>query len=463
MKPVLLSAILAALPQASFAGPALTIYNNDFAVVRETLPLDLQPGVNAVAFSGVTTRVEADSVLLRDRSGQVALRVLEQSYRAEAASESLLLSLHEGRTLDFLVRDRDAREHIVQGRVVRSGHAAQGEAATPIIEVDGRLRFSLPGQPVFPSLGDDAILQPTLAWQLHADKAARIDAELGYITGGLRWEAAYNLVAPETGDKVDLVGWVTVINESGKRFDEASIKLMAGEVNRVRPDMQLFTRSKSMMPMAAMIDEAPAGVTEKSFDEFHLYSLPRPVTLRDRETKQVEFLRGMGVHAPQLYIYDVNKYGSKVATVREFKNSAENGGLGLPLPRGRARFYRQDNADGRMEFVGEDSLDHTARNETVRLRTGDVFDIAVERRQSDAAMSSRNDFREESFEIKLRNRKTTPVEVRITEHLQAGPNWKLVEQSDPHEKLDASRVEFRVILQPDVERVVTYRVRYEWR
>lgn len=462
MKTALFSAALALLPQVSFAGAALTIYNNDFAVVRETLPLDLQPGVNAVAFAGVTTRVEADSVLLRDRSGRVALRILEQSYRAEAASESLLLSLHEGRTLDFLVRDRDAREHVVQGRVVRSGHAAQGEAATPIIEVDGRLRFALPGQPIFPSLGDDAVLQPTLSWQLHADKAARLDAELGYITGGLRWEAAYNLVAPETGDKVDLVGWVTVTNESGKRFDDASIKLMAGDVNRVVPEMQMIGRSKSMMTMTAMMD-AGAGVTEKSFDEFHLYSLPRPVTLRDRETKQVEFLRGTGVHAPQLYIYDLHKYGPKVATVREFKNTSENGGLGLPLPKGKARFYRQDNADGRMEFVGENSLDHTARNETVRLRTGDVFDIAVERSQSDASMSSRNDFREEAYTIKLRNRKTTPVEVRITEHLQSGPNWKLVQQSDPHEKLDAARLEFRVTLQPDVERIVTYRVRYDWR
>ncbi len=461
MKPISLASLLASLPLALAAGPALTIYNQNFAVVRETLPLDLQAGVNTVHFSGATTQVEADSVVLRDVSGQVPLRILEQSYRADAASEGLLLQMHEGKELDFLVRDQQGREHPVRGRVIRSGHRAGGEAATPIVEVDGKLRFSLPGQPIFPSLGDDAILQPTLSWQLHSERAARLEAELGYITGGMSWQAAYNLIAPERGDQVDIVGWVTVNNSTGKRFDEATIKLMAGDVNRVQPDVPMARAARGGMMMAAMA--APEEVTQKAFDEFHLYSLPRPVTLRDQETKQVEFLRATGVHAPQLYIYDPGKYGAKIATVREFKNARENGGLGVPMPRGRARFYRQDAADNRLEFVGENTLDHTARNETVRLYTGDVFDIAVERKQTDTSMSSRNEFREEAFEVKLRNRKAEEVEVRVVERFHGGPNWRLLQQSDPHEKIDARTAEFRVKLKPDEERAITFRVRYEWR
>jgi Uncharacterized conserved protein len=461
MKPITLASLLAALPLALPAGPALTIYNQNFAVVRETLPLDLQAGVNTVNFSGATTQVEPDSVVLRDAAGKVSLRILEQSYRADAASEGLLLSLNEGKELEFLVTDQNAKEYVVKGRVIRSGYKAGGKAVTPIIEVDGKLRFSLPGRPIFPSLGDDAILQPTLSWQVNADQAARLQAELGYITGGMSWQAAYNLIAPEKGDQVDIVGWVTVSNHTGKRFDEATIKLMAGDVNRVQPVPMAAPRVRKEVMMAAM---APAAdVTEKAFDEFHLYSLPRPVTLRDQETKQVEFLRATGVTAPQLYIFDQNKYGAKVATVREFKNTKENGGLGVPLPKGRARFYRQDSADGRLEFVGENNLDHTAKNETVRLYTGDVFDIAVEKKQTDSQMSSRNDFREEAFEVKLRNRKAEPVEVRVVEHFYTGPNWKLVAQSDPHEKTDAGTVEFRVKLEPDEEKVVTYRVRYDWK
>ncbi|MEY4488630.1 MAG: hypothetical protein RIQ79_1138, partial [Verrucomicrobiota bacterium] len=302
--------LLAALPLLLPAQTALTIYNQNFAVVRELVPLDLKAGVNLVNFSGATTQVEADSVVLRDVTGKVALRILEQSYRADAASEGLLLSLNEGKTLDFLVRDHDAREYLVKGRVIRSGYNAAGSAATPIIEVEGKLRFSLPGQPIFPSLGDDAILQPTLSWQLNADHAAKLNAELGYVTNGMSWQAAYNLVAPEKGDQVDIVGWVTVTNNTGKRFDEATIKLMAGDVNRVQPQNDSFGGMRKprgvMMTMSAM---APAEVTEKAFDEFHLYSLPRPVTLRDQETKQVEFLRASGVTAPQLYIFDQQKYG----------------------------------------------------------------------------------------------------------------------------------------------------------
>jgi hypothetical protein len=462
MKTITLASLLAALPLALPAGPALTIYNQNFAVVRETVPLDLKAGVNAVNFAGATTQVEPDSVVLRDAAGKVSLRILEQSYRADAASQGLLLALHEGKEIEFIVTDDDAKEYTVKGRVIRSGHKAHGEAATPIIEVDGKLRFSLPGQPIFPSLGDDAILQPTLSWQLNADRAAKLDAELGYITGGMSWQAAYNLVAPEKGDQVDIVGWVTVNNHTGKRFDEATIKLMAGDVNRVQPEiMERSFRGKAVMAMAAM--DAASEVTEKAFDEFHLYSLPRPVTLRDQETKQVEFLRATGVTAPQLYIFDQQKYGAKVAAVREFKNTKENGGLGLPLPKGRARFYRQDSADNRLEFVGENNLDHTAKNETVRLYTGDVFDIAVEKKQTDHSMSSRDDFREEAFEVKLRNRKAEPVEVRVVEHFYAGPNWKLVQQSQVHEKTAADTAEFRVKLAPDEEQILTYRVRYEWK
>ena len=211
------------------------------------------------------------------------------------------------------------------------------------------------------------------------------------------------------------------------------------------------------------IMEKAAAVTEKAFDEFHLYSLPRTVTLRDQETKQVEFLRATGVTAPQLYIFDAQKYGEKVATVREFKNTKENGGMGLPLPKGRARFYRQDDADGRMEFVGENNIDHTAKNETVRIYTGNVFDIVAERKATNSKLSNRNDEREESYEITLRNRKAEEVEVRVTEHFYRWPDWTLVEQSDPSEKVDASSTEFRVKLQPDEERKITYRVRYDWK
>ncbi len=472
---VLLAGVLTSLS----GQPALTVYNQNFAVVRERVPLDLKAGENAVTFVGATLQLEPDSVVLRDPAGKVSLRILEQSYRADVMSQGLLLSVNEGKTIDFLIRDRDAKEYTVPGKVIRSGHNPGGEPTAPIIEVDGRLRFSLPGEPLFPALAGDGILKPTLTWRLGADQAAQFSAELGYITGGMSWQAAYNLVAPEKGDLLDIVGWVTVNNQSGKVFENATVKLMAGNVNRIEPSMPKGAAARDMVRMQAFEVAAPA-VTEKAFDEFHLYSLARPVTLRDRETKQVEFMRAIGVKAPVVYVYDgaamfgrffggMNRdpgYGTqsnnKVWVMREFRNSEENK-LGLPLPKGRMRFYRRDDADGRIEFTGENELEHTAKNELIRIYTGDAFDVVGERIRTDFQGNNRQDFAEESFEIKLRNRKAEPIEVRVVEHLYRWSNWRIVQQSDESTKKDAQTVEFRVSLKPDEERSVTYRVRYDWR
>ena len=233
------------------------------------------------------------------------------------------------------------------------------------------------------------------------------------------------------------------------------------------------------MRMEMMVAQ-DAAVTEKAFDEFHLYTLPRAVSLRDRETKQVEFMRATGVKAPVIYVYDgaaqfgifyghVNfdpGYGTqgntKVWVMREFKNSEENK-LGLPLPKGRMRFYRRDEADGRIEFTGENELGHTAKNELIRVKTGDAFDVVGERIRSDFQSSGRQEWAEEAFEIKVRNRKAEPITVRVVEHLYRWSNWRIVQQSQEFTKKDAQTIEFNVPVPPDSEKVVTYRVRYERR
>jgi hypothetical protein len=276
---------------------------------------------------------------------------------------------------------------------------------------------------------------------------------------------------------LDVVGWVTVSNNSGKAFENASMKLMAGDVNRVQPPMQRRAAMEGRVAMMAM-DAAP--VTEKAFDEFHLYSLARPVTVRDRETKQVEFMRATGVKAPVIYVYDgaamfgiyrggMNRdpgYGTqsnkKVWVMREFTNSEQNK-LGLPLPKGRMRFYRRDDADGRIEFTGENELDHTAKNELIRVKTGDAFDVIGERIRVNFQGQNRQDYAEEDFEIKLRNRKTEPVEVRVVEHLYRWTNWTITQKSDEFTKKDAQTIEFKIPLKPNEERSVTYKVRYDWR
>ena len=464
--------LLTLSPFAAFADsrPALTIYNENFAVVRETLSLDLRKGVNAVTFSGATRQLEPDSVILRDLSGKASLQILEQNYRNDPVSQETLLAHYEGQTIDFQRFDANGNVKTVSGKIIR--------ANPPLVEVEGKLQFTLPGQPLFPALTDDNILQPSLEWQLQADKPGKVDAELAYLTGGLSWKADYNLVAPEQGDRVTFVGWITFNNQSGKTFRDAKIKLMAGDVHRVRPPEAIITRRA--MSSVAMDLQAPV-VTEKSFDEYHLYTVERPTTLRDRETKQVEFLHAEDVQSKRVYVYDglnlpnLRQYpveylrssegvgqesSTKVAIMREFKNTKENH-LGIPLPKGKIRFYRQES-DKRLEFLGESEIDHTPKNETVRVFTGNAFDIVGERKRTHFTRNDDKKVFTESFEIRVRNRKNEPVEVQIVEHLFRWYNWEITEKSDPYTKVSAQKIEFPVKIAPDSEKTVTYTVRYTW-
>jgi hypothetical protein len=481
-------ALLLALPATLLAvTPGLTIYNENFAVVRETIPLDLSAGINEIRFDGVTSLLEPDSVMLRDPSGKVDLQILEQNFRNDPVSLTLMLSRFEGREIDFLVREPEKPNRTVRGRVIRSGYLPPAvrqrggyTASEPLIEVEGRLQFSLPGLPVFPALADDTLLKPELNWKLNASAAAQVAAELAYLTAGMSWAADYNLVGTEAGDTLDLTGWITMENQSGRSFENAAVKLMAGDVNKIQP---LKTAEGRKLAFDLATTAARPPVSEKAFDEYHLYTLARPVTLRDQETKQVEFLQARGIVSERLYVYDggaVNsprwsgydpvsrrqnpEYGTesnpKVWVMREFKNTRENQ-LGLPLPKGRMRFYQRDE-DGRLEFVGENEIDHTPQGETIRVHVGNAFDIVGERKRTNFRVDTSNNWADESFAITLRNRKKEPVEVRMAETLYRWVNWEIREKSAPFTKIDSQKIEFRVSLKPDEEKTITYLVHYSW-
>jgi hypothetical protein len=482
------------------AQPALTIYNQNFAVVRDTIPLDLKTGVNEVRFTDTTAHLEPDSVILRDPAGKTKLQILEQNYRNDPVSQELLLSLFEGKTIDFETDLGWGQKKVVQGKIIRSGYVPHAQSAMqryggayyqsqmamasatgqPIIDVEGKLRFSMPGQPVFPALTGDTILKPMIDWQINTDKPGKMDAELAYVTGGMSWEADYNVVAPETSDLLDVIGWVTMDNQSGKTFENAKIKLMAGDVSKIQRGEPFAFREE----LAAAATTAPVpAATEKAFQDYHLYTLSRPATLHDRETKQVEFIRANGVKSQRIYVYDGLKidwnrwrnYGmenirnnqelgaemeTKVAIMREFKNSEANH-LGMPLPKGRVRFYKQDD-DKQLEFTGENSIDHTPKDETIRVYTGNAFDLVGERRRTNIKVDSNNHWVDESIEIKLRNHKKEPVEIRVVEHLFRWYTWDITEKSDPFVKTNAQTMEFRVQLKPDEEKAIHYTVHYSW-
>ncbi len=481
---------------------ALTIYNQKFAVVRQMLPLDLKPGANHIEVTDITGHLEPDSVILRPLETSRHLEILEQNYRNDPITQELLLSLYEGKTIDFQVIEPGGAARMVQGKVIRSGfvpHSAsayefygqqyrfaqqaymQSGGSQPVVEVNGRLQFTLPGQPVFPALADDTVLKPTLSWQLDTDKPGAFPAEFSYVTQGMNWEASYNVVAPPKGNVLQLVGWVTLDNESGKTFKDARVKLMAGDVNKMQPpgaDAMNAVSGGLAMEDRQMIPP----VTERSFDEYHLYTLSHATTLRDREIKQVEFVRAEGIQSKTIYVYDgfqmdpsyrswpmeslrqQESFGvlsnPKVWVMQEFKNTADNH-LGMPLPKGRVRFYRRDE-DGQLEFTGANDIDHTPKDETIRLYTGNAFDLTGERHRTSFHLDSSARWVDETFEIEVRNHKAAAVDVRVTEHLYRWKNWNITINSDPYQKDDTQTIHFDVKIPANGAKNVKYQVHYSW-
>jgi len=479
----------------------VTVYNQSFATVKENRVLELKKGENEVRMTDITAHLEPESVVLRHLRQPDFIKILEQNYESDPLSEGLLLRKSEGRTIDFeITLPTGGEKKIVKGKILRSGYIPHTSAfqhygpqyqynqmaysnpqggGQPIVEVDGKIQFGLPGKPIFEALDPKSFLKPTLLWRLWADAPGKQEVEFSYLTGGMRWEANYNAVAPEKGDAFDIVGWVTLENMSGKDFDNANVKLMAGDVARVTPGGENFAVSGMMAR-----DEAGGrpAVTERTFEEYHLYTLARPTSVLDREIKQVEFVRAANVPASRVYVYDGFKldqryrgwdyssirsqpeYGTisnpKVWVMLEFQNS-EKGHLGRPLPKGKVKLYRRD-LDARNEFIGEDQIDHTPKDETVRLYTGNAFDIVGERRQTNFRLDSNNHWLDESFEIKVRNHKNERVEVRVVEHLYRWLQWTITTGSMEHRDIDARTMEFRPTIAAGGETVIRYTAHYTW-
>ncbi len=479
----------------------LTIYNQNFAAVKEKRGLELAKGDNEIRVTDITAHLEPESVVLRDLRRPDSIRILEQNYESDPLSEGLLLRKSEGQVLDFEITvPQTGEKRIIKGKILRSGYVPHTSAfqrygqqyassqmiyanpqggGQPIVEVDGKIQFGLPGKPIFDALDPKAFLKPTLLWRLWSAEAGMHEVEFSYLTGGMRWEANYNAVAPEKGDRFDIIGWVTLENMSGKDFENASLKLMAGDVARVQPERG------DLRSYAGLAEERAAGapgVSERAFEEYHLYTLERPATVLDREVKQVEFVRASDVPAQRIYVYDGFKvdsryrgwdynsirtqpeYGTvsnpKVWVMLEFKN-AEQSHLGIALPKGKVKVYRRD-VDGRNEFIGEDQIDHTPKDETVRLYTGNAFDLVGERRQTNFKLDTGRRWADESFEIKVRNHKEEEVQVRVVEHMYRWIEWEITSSSMEHLKTDARTVEFRPTIGAGAEAVITYTVHYTW-
>jgi hypothetical protein len=448
-------------------GLELAVYNQDLALVKDRRSMDLAEGLNEVRFADVASQIDATSVHFRSLADPEGTVVLEQNYEYDIVGSAKLLQKYVD--MEIAVVTEDGQEYV--GTLLSGADDVILQAADGQVTV---LKLARIKEFAFPALPEGLITRPTLVWLVQSAQGGSQEVEVTYLTGGINWQANYIVVLASDEQSLDLDGWVTLDNRSGTAYQDAKLKLIAGDIHRAATDSYVVEK-------AIMYEEA-AGVApqveERAFFEYHLYEVQRPVTVKDRQTKQIEFVTASEVPAVKFFVYDGSQmswgsyyeplddpsYGTqsntKVMVMLEFTNGEEQG-LGVPLPKGTLRVYKED-VDGSTLLIGEDAIDHTPRDEDIRLYIGDAFDVVGERVQTDFQADYDDDWLEESYEITLRNHKEEDIEVRVVEHLFRWSGWQILDASQDFDKTDAQTIEFRVPVEAGGETVVTYRARYEW-
>lgn len=447
---VLLSA--AAAVRAEEAGErreiALTVYNENLGLVRDVRARRVENGRSEIQYRDVAARIDPTSVHLRARGGEGFL-VREQNYRFDLAGPETILE----RYLDHTVQATDKQGEVVEGVLYSHdsahlviGSARGGEGGSGGVSIVRREELA---RIEFPELPEGLVTRPTLSWLVESSRAGQRDLEVEYLTEGIAWHAEYVASVAPASDRLVLSSWVSIDNQSGATYPDAKLKLVAGKIHRVMEPAPIVYGRAKVMELAA----ADGGFEERAFFEYHLYELQQPTTVRDREIKQIALFAPAEVRCQRGYEFDAER-GTGARVILSFKNS-KDGGLGLPLPAGKVRVYQEDR-DGSAEFAGEDRVEHTPRDEEVRLYVGDAFDIAVEREITEVQRISDRS-QEQTVSVKVRNHKTEAVTLKVIEHLYGF--WEIRESSHEWRKKDARTVEFTVPAPVDAETVLRYRVR----
>jgi hypothetical protein len=464
-----------------------------YGVVREVRSVELAGGVSRLEFPDVAAGIDPTTVTFRSLTAPDSTAVLEQNFEYDLTSAAKLLQKHLGReVVVFRRRENDGEGDAtpVRGRLMSfTGGLGQGgslvlvtdDPRTPVVvqSAEGVESIRLAGDTQGGSRhgpDTDLVIRPTLNWKVKADRPGRHDVEVSYQTDGLTWRADYNLVLSRDDTAADLSAWVTLLNGSGMSYPDARLKLVAGKVQRLGASEWQERAGRGLFGGRGGDD----GLEEKGFFEFHLYTLGRPTSLPDQSIKQIElFPPKGGVKVSKQFVYygptpqrprdnsdgpvTDPAYGSEspegVGVYLQLTNDAQSG-LGIPLPAGRVRIYKVDDADRAAEFVGDDVIDHTPCNEQVRLYAGTAFDLVGERKQTD--FDRDGDSITESFEVTLRNRKDVPVRVTVDETLYRWSRWEVTASSHPFEKEDSRTIHIPVDVPAGGERKVTYTAKYAW-
>jgi len=437
-------------------GIAVTVYNNNLALVRDSRSVKLLPGEQALHFMDVAEQIKPQTVSLRSVTDPGTLRILEQNFEFDLMSPDKLMEKYVGKDVRLVNKSADYtfNEQAAKLLSINGG---------PVYQVEGDIYLGHPGSVVLPELPEELIAKPSLIWTLE-NGGTDHDIEVTYLTNGISWSADYVATYREAEGKIDLEGWVTLNNQSGATYRDAELKVVAGEVNIAQDAMGA---AKFEMAAAAPAMMRSADMQQESFGEYHLYTLPRRTTIKQNQSKQVSLLAAADVGVTKSYEFRGEAYyysqqmpqipTQNAKTYLSFQNEEENQ-MGMPLPGGVMRVYQADSS-GALQFSGEDRIEHTAENEKVQLYLGEAFDVVGDRKQTDWSDLGSNAY-ESEFEISIRNRKETAITVDVVEPMPG--DWTILSSTVEHTKADAFSAVFKLEVPADSEQILKYRVRVRY-
>lgn len=438
---------------------AVTIYNDNLALVKDQRKIILDKGFNNLAFRGVSARIRPETALLRSLNPSNQLQVLEQNFDFDLLTPQKMLEKYTGKQVQLATINPATGIETIQTATILSTNSGV------TLKIGDKIVTNPQGSYIFEQVPDNLRDQPTLVTQLTSSSDKQQTVELGYLTAGLAWKADYVAELNSDESQLDLTGWITLTNQSGTAYNNAKLQLVAGDVNQVQPELSRGGIRQEVM-MKSMSDNA---VAEESLFEYHLYSLSRPTDLADKQTKQVALLSASSVPVHKEFLlqgndyYYSSSYGDlgqkmKVAVFVEFSN-AEKAHLGMPIPKGIVRVYKNDSK-GSAQFVGEDRIDHTPKNENIRLKLGDAFDITANKKQTDFKKAKyfapHSVAYESSYEIELKNAKAEPVTVIVREPVPG--EWKILQENHPHTKMTSGTAQWQITIPAESSETLSYSV-----
>jgi len=431
----------------------VTVYNSNLGLIKDTRQVDVPKGRGELLFMDVASHIRPVTVHVQSVDNPQGFTVLEQNYEYDLISSKKILDKYVGKKIKIIDWNRYQDRRDVVDAVLLSNNKGQ------VFKIKDEIYLGHPGVRVLPQLPQNLIAKPTLTWLYDNERSRPQRLVVSYLTNNINWKADYVVLVNKDDTSADISGWVTIINKSGATYRDARLKLVAGEIHRAKEEVEL--KEYTMAPRAR---RKSSSFKEKAFFEYHIYDLDRKTTIKERQTKQLSLLEADRANITKEFVlYGIKSYFTRlyrpmkpkqpVSVFIKFNNSKENH-LGMPLPAGVMRLYKQDG-DGSRQFIGEDKIEHTPKDEEVRLKIGRAFDVVAERRQTDYKALTRS-LHESEWEIKIRNHKQNDVIVRVIEPLFG--NWKVIAKSHPYKKTDAHTIEFDVKVPKDGEAKIKYRV-----